>query len=123
MEITRSTPQGRQVIQKYGAGGFTVSGARYSGAILVLPSSTSAWQASRLVDIDAVALASTLRAAQVALCLIGCGARTEPVPAALRTALKDAGVSVDAMETGAACRTYNMLASEGRAVAAALIPY
>ena len=42
---------------------------------------------------------------------------------ALRAALKDAGVSVDAMETGAACRTYNMLAGEGRSVAVALIPY
>jgi uncharacterized protein len=43
------------------------------------------------------------------------------LPAALRTALKAAGISSDPMDTGAACRTYNVLAGEGRAVAAALI--
>ena len=123
MEITRSTPQGRQVIQKYGSGGFTVSGARYAGPVLVLPAASTAWQAGSLIEIDAVALAAALRAANVSLCIIGCGVRTEPMPPTLRGVLKEAGISVDAMETGAACRTYNMLAGEGRAVAAALIPY
>jgi uncharacterized protein len=44
-----------------------------------------------------------------------------PVPAALRQALKDAGIGVDAMDTGAACRTYNVLMGEDRRVAAALL--
>ena len=71
---------------------------------------------------QAAQVATTLRAANVSLCLIGCGVRTELLPPGLREALREAGVSVDAMETGAACRTYNMLVGEGRAVAAALIP-
>jgi uncharacterized protein len=43
------------------------------------------------------------------------------VPAALRRALREAGIVTEIMDTGAACRTYNVLAAEGRRVAAALI--
>ncbi len=100
-----------------------MSGVRYTGPVLVAPAASTAWQAGSLIEIDAVALAAALRAANVSLCIIGCGVRTEPMPPGLRTVLREAGISVDAMETGAACRTYNMLAGEGRAVAAALIPY
>lgn len=60
-------------------------------------------------------------AGKVDVCLLGAGPRLLPIPRALRTALKDAGVPTDPMDTGAACRTYNVLAGEGRAVAAALI--
>ena len=45
-----------------------------------------------------------------------------PVAAALRTALKARGIALEAMETGAACRTYNVLLAEDRRVAAALLP-
>jgi uncharacterized protein len=44
-----------------------------------------------------------------------------PVPAALRQALKATGISLDSMDTGAACRTYNVLLAEDRRVAAALL--
>ena len=44
-----------------------------------------------------------------------------PVPAALRAHFRGLGVMVDAMDTGAACRTYNVLMAEERRVAAALI--
>ena len=122
MHITRNAPPDRQLIQRYGDGGFTVSGVRHSGPILVLPTATAHWEAQRVAEIDGASLATTLRAANVSLCLIGCGLRMEQLPAGLREVLREAGVSVDAMETGAACRTYNMLVGEGRAVAAALIP-
>ncbi len=122
MNVTRNEPGDRQLIQRYGENSFTVSGTRHTGSILVLPTATAAWEARGIADIDGASLANTLRAANVTLCLIGCGARTELIPQSLRDALRAAGVSVDAMETGAACRTYNMLVGEGRAVAAALIP-
>jgi uncharacterized protein len=44
-----------------------------------------------------------------------------PVPPALRAALRGAGIAVEPMDTGAACRTFNVLLAEGRRVAAALI--
>ena len=57
----------------------------------------------------------------VEILLLGCGARPAPVPAALVEALRAAGVALDVMDTGAACRTYNVLAAEARRVGAALI--
>lgn len=57
----------------------------------------------------------------VELLLIGCGAEFGPEPAGLRAALKEAGIGLEWMDTGAACRTYNVLVGEERRVAAALI--
>ncbi|MGH6796969.1 MAG: MTH938/NDUFAF3 family protein, partial [Roseiarcus sp.] len=57
----------------------------------------------------------------VEILLLGCGPRMAPVPPALRQGLRVAGIVVDAMDTGAACRTYNVLLSEDRRVAAALL--
>ncbi|TIS81776.1 MAG: hypothetical protein E5W88_32705, partial [Mesorhizobium sp.] len=53
--------------------------------------------------------------------LVGMGRDLRPLPAALRAALKEAGITSDPMSTGAAVRTYNVLLAEDRAVAAALI--
>ena len=53
--------------------------------------------------------------------LIGCGQGAAMISPALRQALRAAGAVIDAMDTGAACRTYNVLLAEERRVAAALI--
>jgi uncharacterized protein len=45
-----------------------------------------------------------------------------PLAPALRLALKARGIAIEAMETGAACRTYNVLLAEDRRIAAALLP-
>ena len=55
--------------------------------------------------------------------LFGTGAKSEFFPPALKQELKQKGLSVDAMDTGAACRTYNVLMAEGRRVAAVLLPF
>jgi uncharacterized protein len=57
----------------------------------------------------------------IEILLLGCGARMGTVPFALRKGLRASGIVVDAMDTGAACRTYNVLLAEERRVAAALI--
>ncbi|KAI9064845.1 DUF498-domain-containing protein [Trametes sanguinea] len=54
--------------------------------------------------------------------LIGTGERLEMLPSALRQYLIKIGVQVDVMNTRNACSTYNLLAEEGRRVAAALLP-
>jgi len=77
-------------------------------------------------QLDAAPLAPVLTeaaAGNVDLLLLGCGARMAMVPAALRQQLRDAGVVIEAMDTGAACRTYNVLMADGRRVAAALIAF
>jgi uncharacterized protein len=122
MDVTPSIPAGRQVIDSYGAGGFRVSGAAYAGAVLVFPDRTQAWGASTAAEVTAESLQPVIAHGGVHILLLGWGRRAQPVPPALRQALRAAGIVVDAMDTGAACRTYNVLLSEDRRVAAALLP-
>jgi uncharacterized protein len=120
--LTRQTTGAQPQIQKYGSGGFRVANASYQGSIIVHPAGVIPWTVTAAGEITLETLAPVLAlAGTVDVCLIGCGQRLAPLPLALRKALKDAGVPADPMDTGAACRTYNVLAGEGRAVAAALI--
>ena len=64
---------------------------------------------------------TTTRMLALSFLLVGCGARMEMAPAWLRQACQAVSITVDTMDTGAACRTYNVLLSEGRDIAAALI--
>ena len=112
----------RQLIESYGDGRFRVSGAVYEGSVLVLPERSRAWPVAAIEEITLDSLAPvTAAAAALEILLIGCGPRLARVPADLRQALRDAGVVVEPMDTGAACRTYNVLVTEDRPVAAALI--
>jgi uncharacterized protein len=122
VDVTPIIPVGRQVIDSYGATGFRVSGAAYDGAILVFPDATEPWAVTSVADITVESLAPVIARGAVQILLLGCGRRMQPVPATLRQALRAAGIVVDAMDTGAACRTYNILLAEDRRVAAALLP-
>jgi uncharacterized protein len=113
----------RQKIQKYGAGRFTVSGQVFTGGVLVLPQQTLPWPAEALDSLSEQAITLLIEhAALIDVCLMGCGPKTLQLPPPLRARLKAAGLRIDVMDTGSACRTYNVLMTEGRAVAAALIP-
>ena len=89
--------------------------------MLVLPDRTVEWPVSTLVEVTEAALAEVTQQGSVEILVLGTGARMAPVPGALRVALKRAGIVVEPMDTGAACRTYNVLVAEDRRVAAALI--
>ena len=119
-------PTQRQVVQSYGPGRFRVSGVAWTAAILVTPDRTVAWEAAAAPMAEALgvaALAPVLDATPaVEVLLVGGGARAAFIPPATRAALKARGLAVESMDTGAACRTYNVLLAEGRRVAAALIP-
>ena len=120
MDVTPLIAKDRQVIESYGASGFRVSGTSYDGAIIVLPQATHAWPVSSLDDISAATLAPVIGAG-IQILLLGCGRHMVPVPPSLRQELRAHGVVIDAMDTGAACRTYNVLLAEDRLVAAALL--
>ena len=110
---------GRQIVERYAASGFRISGAIYRGPVLVFPDRTEAW-AEAVFTVEG--LAPVLAHGAIELLLLGGGRRTAPVGAELRGALKAGGIAVEPMDTGAACRTYNMLVAEERRVAAALLP-
>ena len=119
MELTPLVPAGRQVIERYSASGFRVSGAVYAGPVLVFPDLTLLWAEAALT---AESLAPVVEHGGVELLLLGLGRHMAPVAADLRAALKASGIVVEPMDTGAACRTYNVLLGEERRVAAALLP-
>ena len=113
---------GRHGIDAYGDGGFRFAEMSHRGSILVLPSGIRAWDATEPRAIDAGALAPVLaEAGAIDLLLVGTGLDIAPLPEALRRRLREAGIGLDVMQTGAAARTYNILLAENRKVAAALI--
>jgi uncharacterized protein len=110
-------PSERQVIQSYGDGGFRISGVRHDGAIIVTAGRTLGWPGAQVAALEPGALPD-----DIDVLVIGCGARAAFVPPAMREAFKRRGIALEAADTPAACRTYNILLSEGRRVAAALLP-
>jgi uncharacterized protein len=121
-DVTPAIPVGRQVIEHYGNGGFEVSGTAYRGSILVLPERTLDWAVAAVEELTLDSLAPLLaEAGALDLLLVGCGPRMAFLSPALRREVRAAGPVLEPMDTGAACRTYNVLMAEGRQVAAALI--
>jgi len=113
---------GRHAIEAYGRGGFRFAGMSHRGSILILPSGIRAWTVEEPAGITVAALAPALREAEgIEFLLIGTGPTIVPLPDRLRAPFREAGISVDAMQTGSAARTYNVLLAEERRVAAALI--
>ncbi len=122
MEIIPQILPGRQVIQSYSESGFRISGRLIVGSVLVFPDRTVPWPVRRPEDITLALLAPVLEAQpKVEILLLGCGQRQVMASSELREEMRRAAVSLDAMDTGAACRTYNLLLAEDRRVAAALI--
>jgi uncharacterized protein len=125
MEIAPLVPQqDRQILQAYGKGGFRVSDTVWPGAIIVFPTRTVNWAVGGLsgLTLEAFAPVSEVSDPPVELLLIGTGSRMVLLPSKLRADLRAIGLGVDVMDTGAACRTYNVLIGEERRVAAALLP-
>lgn len=121
-DITPNIPEGRQLIHGYGAGGFRIAGTRHDGSVIVLPNRVLAWSVARYEDFAFDRLDDVVAAAaEIEVLLVGCGARMGMPDAAVRDALKPHGIVPEFMDTGAACRTFNVLLSEERWVAAALI--
>ncbi|MDP3159666.1 MAG: Mth938-like domain-containing protein [Reyranella sp.] len=112
-----------QLIRSYGPGRFLISDREWRQPVLVTPTATTAWTVARAEELTLESLAA-LKAAPVPteLLVLGCGARAIFVPPDLRAALKAAGLALEVVDTGSACRIYNVLLAESRRVAAALIP-
>jgi uncharacterized protein len=122
VDVTPLIPADRQVIDSYGTQGFRVSGVAYQGALIVMPDASLAWHVDSLAEVTVASLSPVTERGTIEILLLGCGRRMQMVAPALRQGLRAAGIVVDAMDTGAACRTYNILLAEGRRVAAALLP-
>jgi len=118
LDITPEVPQGRQIVKAYGDGGFNISGAAHDGSVLVFLDQTVVWSG----DLSVEALAPVIEHREKPdILVVGCGPAFRLPNEDLRVALKEYAIVLEWMDTAAACRTYNVLAIEERAVAAALI--
>lgn len=124
MDFTPMVPRQAQIVDGYGPGQFRINGQLHDGPRVVLPDSHVAWSVTSVSGITADSLASVAEAQPaVEILLIGTGDKMAMPPRGLKLAMKDRhGISVEVMDTGAACRTYNVLMSEGRRVALAALP-
>ena len=109
-------------IDGYGKGGFAFAGMSHRGSLLCLPDSIWTWDVTQPDQIDRYSLARVFEAAnKIDTLIIGTGTELWMPPAPLRNALRAVHVVLDAMQTGPAIRTYNVMIGERRRVAAALI--
>ncbi|MDR3469592.1 MAG: MTH938/NDUFAF3 family protein [Xanthobacteraceae bacterium] len=115
--LPRSAP-----IDAYGNGGFRFAEMSHRGSLLCLPGSIRAWPVTDTAAIDRYALQRVFDAANaIDTLIIGTGTAPWLPPARLREELRALHVVMDAMLTGPAVRTYNIMLAERRRVAAALI--
>jgi uncharacterized protein len=115
--LPRSAP-----IEAYGNGGFAFDAMSHRGSLLCLPDAIWAWPVTRPSEIDRDALARVFAGANgIDTLIVGTGTEVWLPPPDLRAALRRVDVVVDAMLTGPAIRTYNIMMGERRRVAAALI--
>ena len=125
MDVTPLIPSDRKVITGYGPGLIRVNEQPFDKPLMVWPTQTTPW---RVGDISALTLADFefLRTEHsdepIEVLLIGTGSTMQFMAPKLREAIRALGPVPDIMDTGAACRTYNVLLAEGRPIAAALLP-
>lgn len=114
-------PGGHQ-IDSYGNGGFRFAGLSHKGSVIAMPTGVQAWSVSAPTRIDVASLTPVIvELGRIDILLIGTGEKALPQEAPFARALRELGLHVDVMDTPAAARTYNILFSEGRRVAAALL--
>ena len=103
-------------VEGYGPGFFRVGGQVIDGGAVILPSGVGPW--SGYEDLETLLAA----AADIDVLFVGTGAEISHIPDDMRAALEEAGIGVEIMNSPSACRTYNVLLSEGRRVGLAVRP-
>ncbi len=123
MEISPLEFQG-QYIQSYGPGFFRIGDRVYACPVIVFPDMVVDWNVGKPVfELEISDFFCLLdRKFELDVMLLGTGIRYCKVGDNLQQAMREAGMLLESMDTGAACRTYNVLVSENRPAAAALIP-
>ena len=109
-------------IDAYGDSGFRFAEMSHRGSVIALPTGMYAWDATAAADITIASLARALQEADALdVLLIGTGLDIAAVAPDIRPAFREKGVIIEAVSTGSAVRTYNVLLAENRAVGAALL--
>ena len=122
MKFQPDTFAGTNAISRHEQGAVWVNNQRFEGSLLVpWKGEVRAWSAPGHAALTAEHFSEVL-ALEPELVIFGSGARLRFISAALYRSLIDARIGLETMDSAAACRTYNVLAAEGRSVVAALLP-
>jgi uncharacterized protein len=123
LDITPLIAADRQIIQSYNAQGFKVSGQRFAGNVCVFVDQTCPWEfAGTLADLTPRAFSDfDISGDALDVVLLGTGGQMGFAPNEVKAFFKSKGVILESMDTGAACRTYNVLMTEGRRIATFLM--
>ena len=116
MRLTEISYGTAQPIDGYGPGFFRVGGHVLRGACLITPWDAGLW--GGLKDTET----PLAMAGKIDVLFLGMGSEIAHAPREFRATLEAAGIGVEVMSSPAACRTYNVLLSEGRRIAVALLP-
>jgi uncharacterized protein len=112
----------RTPIDAYGGGGFRFAEMSHRGSLLILPDGVYGWPPAAFDELTPESFARILgQSKEIDFLLLGTGAQRLTPPPEISHAFLAAGIGLEIMDTGAACRTFNVLLQESRAVAAALL--
>ena len=116
MELNEIKFTGQPPVDSYGPGFFRVDNDIVDGALTITPNGMAPWAGLE----DLTPLMSLVD--QVDVVFIGMGADIAPLPKDIAAKLEEARVPYEVMNSPSACRTYNILLSEERRVALAVLP-
>jgi uncharacterized protein len=121
MRFTRDAASAINIIRAYGRGDLRINDTVYRGAVIV--SGTTLEHEPDIVDLEGLLAIDPARimALEPEVLLLGTGERQAFPPASFNARFLSAGIGFEAMDTGAACRTYNVLVGEQRRVVAMLL--
>lgn len=124
MDVTPLVPAGLKLIDGYGPGFFRIGGERCTGPLLLTARSVTELAAVEVAAFDAAALEALLAPLSgVEVLLVGQGPLfVGPAPKSWREVAAAHHIVLETMDSKAACRTWNVLLAEGRAIAALLWP-
>lgn len=121
MHLVQDLSEGHHLVRRVGTEGIQVGDRMFSQSFLLSPDHcVEAFPARDVTGFDEAAIAAIL-ALEPALVLIGTGPRQHLAPPVLMGAFLGRGIGVEAMDSAAAARTFNLLAGEGRRVVAAFL--
>jgi uncharacterized protein len=120
MKLHLARAAGRNLFSGYGPGYVAVNGQRYQRSLIVLADRIADWEVASFEQLSKPAF-DALAQLPVDILVLGTGAALRFPPAGDLQALAAAGIGLEVMDTQAACRTYNVLLSEDRRVAAAIL--
>ncbi|MGA7178061.1 MAG: Mth938-like domain-containing protein [Thiobacillaceae bacterium] len=122
MKLHLSNPSGLYSFSGYGEGYVEISGQRHTTSLVITPQSLhlEEWSEIRFEDLSEAHF-SQLAQLKPEMVLLGTGAKLRFPHPGLSRALVEAAIGLDVMDSGAACRTYNILMAEGRNVLALIL--